>query len=100
MPGRLRRNAKELVLSLLMAKIPARVPLLLATNNQPDLFNCLLSATSLAHKSPANTKPQLGVSNSSKSTAIIIFSILDILHRHTVRRIRYNGGPPQPKYEH
>jgi len=68
--------------------------------NKVDPFNSHQSATNLALKFLVNTKLPPVVSNNFKNIAIAIFNTLATLLRLTARQTRYNGAPPQQKYEH
>ena len=82
------KSVPEPLLSLPMVNPLPMVPLLLVINKLAVLFNSHPSATNLVRKSLANTKLPLEAFNSSRSTATVTFSTLDIPRRHMAHQTR------------
>jgi hypothetical protein len=76
------RSVPEPLLSLPIAKIPPKVPLLLFINKLAVLFKSYPPITNLARKFLANTKLPLVAFNNSGRSSTITFSALDTPPRH------------------
>jgi hypothetical protein len=118
---RLTKNAPELLQFPPMAKALPTMALLLATSREVDRSNCHLSATNLALRFLASTRPQPAVFNNCRSTATIISRTPATRLRLTALQTRcianvitpsypplsramltscVDNGGPAPKYEH